>query len=164
MLRALRARSPAPAASAILLNQGKVLLVKRRYEPYQGYWSLPGGHVEHGESSLEAAIRELLEETGVQPDIQGVAGIAELIGTSNHYIIIVYWGFARGEPRASDDAEDARWVPYHQLPNLPLTPSTRHMLQEWSPGRYVHVVCAYGVCKTILKLECGDAALGARLG
>ena len=56
---------PKVAALAVVLREGHVLLVKRKNEPDAGLWGFPGGHVELGETGLDAAARELHEETGV---------------------------------------------------------------------------------------------------
>ena len=148
MLRALRARSPAPAASTLLLDdEDRVLLVRRGSSPYRGYWSLPGGHIEHGEDSLSAAVRETVEETGIKPEIVGLAAIAELIGEERHYLILVYWGRGGGEPRPASDAADAAWFSLEDALLLNLTPSTRALLENWEPGVLLGIVCKRGSCQ-----------------
>ncbi|AEM38643.1 NUDIX hydrolase [Pyrolobus fumarii 1A] len=147
VLRALRARSPILASSILLLNNGKVLLVKRASEPYRGYWSLPGGRVEHGEDTLSAALRELREETGIADvKVDGIAGIAEVMCTNYHFLIIVFWGRSSSQPRASSDAEDARWFGWGELTRLKLTPSTRTFLEAWEPGIKLRIICRCGEC------------------
>ena len=56
---------PKLGAIAVMHHQGRILLVKRRNEPNANTWGFPGGHVELGETALEAAVRELAEETSV---------------------------------------------------------------------------------------------------
>jgi len=63
----------------VLDEQGKVLLVRRAYPPGAGKWSIPGGHVELGEDLVEAATRELKEETGVEAEPVGVVNVDTLI-------------------------------------------------------------------------------------
>ena len=148
VLRALRARSPAPAASTLLFDgEGRVLLVRRGSSPYRGYWSLPGGHIEHGEDSLTAAIRETVEETGIRPEIVGLAAIAELIGVERHYLILVYWGRGGGSPTPATDALEATWVSPEKALRLNLTPSTRALLENWRPGLLLGIVCRLGSCR-----------------
>ncbi len=147
MLQALRARSPAPAASTLLLDRGgRVLLVRRGSEPYRGYWSLPGGHIEPGEDSMEAAVRETVEETGIKPVIHGLAAIAEVIGRERHYVIIVYWGRGDGTPRPSSDALEASWFTLEEALRENLTPSTRTLLENWEPGLMLNIVCRCNRC------------------
>ena len=67
------------AVGAIVLEKGEVLLVRRNHAPAMGQWSLPGGRVEWGETLREAVAREVREETGVEIDVEGLAGIAERI-------------------------------------------------------------------------------------
>ena len=68
-------RNPVPAAGVILVRDGQVLLVKRKYEPRAGYWCLPAGFMEAGETPEQSATRELLEETGVIAQLSGLFGV-----------------------------------------------------------------------------------------
>ena len=93
-----------------------------------GVWSLPGGHIEPGERTCEAARREVLEETGVVCDGLKIVGIHDaLIHTqtgalSAHYVIAVHAArHVSGEPTAGSDAADARFVAIADLAALQLT-------------------------------------------
>jgi 8-oxo-dGTP diphosphatase len=113
----------------------EVLLVRRRYPPFAGYWSFPGGHVEPGEPILEAARRELLEETGVEAEPVGVVHIHELVaqnsGSLKHYIILdVLMKYVSGEPRPGSDADAAEFVPLDEATRKPLTPGIRAVLPQ----------------------------------
>ncbi|NOZ30825.1 MAG: NUDIX domain-containing protein, partial [Crenarchaeota archaeon] len=70
---------PLVGVGALVIRDGKILLVKRKYPPGKGRWSIPGGHVEVNESILEAARRELLEETGIEGDPLGVVNVDDAI-------------------------------------------------------------------------------------
>jgi 8-oxo-dGTP diphosphatase len=103
---------PRLGASACVWKDGQVLLIQRA-KPTAGLWSLPGGHVEFGETALAAAQRELLEESGVTADLIEFVGLYEIIREKPlfHYAIACYCGFWRsGEARASSDALAAAWV------------------------------------------------------
>lgn len=111
----------------------EVLLVKRRYPPFAGYWSFPGGHVEPGEPVLEAARRELLEETGIEAEPVGVVHIHELVaGGPNggtHYVILdVLMRYRGGEPRAGSDAAEAEFVRLDRVWEKRLTPGIRALI------------------------------------
>jgi 8-oxo-dGTP diphosphatase len=130
---------PVCAVGAIVLDKGELLLVKRDREPARGRWSLPGGRVEWGESLAEACAREVREETGIEIDVEGLAGIAERIvadddGTTEyHFVIHDYWARPHGarEPLvAGDDASEARWVPVAGLSDMALTAGLYEFLHD----------------------------------
>lgn len=95
---------PRVGVGVILLNpQGKILLGKRKGS-HAPYWSIPGGHLEHGESFEECAIREVAEETGLQIATPVVVGLSNDLQTcretGRHYVsIALLANVAQGEPR-----------------------------------------------------------------
>src|SRR5690349_4859297 len=112
------APSPVPAVIAVVIREGRVLLVRRANPPDAGLWGFPGGKIEFGETVEAAAIRELLEETGVQGEAQDVLTTLDILvpsddgGLRQHYILIaVRCRWLSGEPVAGDDALEARWHP-----------------------------------------------------
>lgn len=122
---------PRPGASAAVFRDGKVLLAQRSKPPLRGVWSLPGGHIEPGETALQAAHRELAEETGVTADLRGVADVADVIlyrddgSLRAHYVLAVFYGgWLAGEPCAGDDCQGVRWADPHDLGGLSMTPGT----------------------------------------
>jgi ADP-ribose pyrophosphatase YjhB (NUDIX family) len=119
---------PRCGASAAIFRDGTVLLIERAKGALKGRWSLPGGHIEPGETARAAAVREVREETGVEADIQGLLDIHEVIlrgpdGTLRaHYLITVFCGRWRaGEPSAGSDASAARFVRIGDIEGYPLT-------------------------------------------
>lgn len=99
-----------------------VLLIERRWDPYEGRWALPGGHVDAGETGLQAAARELAEETGVLPPALVPTGVFDQPDRDprGRYITAVYRATVpHGTPiTAGDDARTARWWPLRSLPPL----------------------------------------------
>lgn len=131
--------TPAPlcAVGAIVLEKGELLLVRRDREPAKGEWSLPGGRVEWGESLQEAIAREVREETGIEIEVEGLAGIAERIvpddeGTVRfHYVILDYWAKPKTHDcKPGDDVSEARWVSVSELIEYPLTAGLFEFLQD----------------------------------
>jgi ADP-ribose pyrophosphatase YjhB (NUDIX family) len=128
---------PRAGASAALIRDGAVLLVERGSPPLQGLWSLPGGSIEPGETAEAAAVREVREETGLEAQILGLAGVHDVILRSEtgaleaHYVLAVYCGRApRGDPCAAADARQARFVPLAELKGLALTPGLVPLIER----------------------------------
>ena len=112
---------PTIAVGVLLLDQDRVLLIKRGRPPQAGRWTVPGGKVELGESLAQAGLRELSEETGLRCELGPIVEVLERVVRSGeaidfHYVIIDFLGSRpEGELRAGSDAEDARWVPVADL-------------------------------------------------
>lgn len=107
---------PVPAAVAIVIREGRVLLVRRAKPPHVGYWGFPGGKIETGETIAAAAIRELAEETSVRAQANQVLTAFDVLHhdkngqLTHHFILIaVVCSWLDGEPTAADDALDAQW-------------------------------------------------------
>lgn len=116
------------AASAVVLRGGDVLLVERGKGAPAGLWSLPGGHVEPGETAYRAALREVREETGLAVAILGYLGAHEVVTTGGRragvrYRISVFFALADegAAPQAGGDARQARFVPTSELAGYTLT-------------------------------------------
>jgi 8-oxo-dGTP diphosphatase len=131
---------PRAAASAAIFRNGSVLVVERGKGAMTGIWSLPGGHIEPGETAQAAALREVGEETGIAAQIVGLAGVHDVIVRDEqglltaHYVLAVYYGrWLSGEPHAQSDSRDARFLPIHELGNLKLTPKAAELISRaWS--------------------------------
>ena len=105
---------PQIAVSAAIFRDGKVLLARRARSPAKGFYSLPGGRVEFGESLHQALSREVDEETGLKIEIIGLAGWREVLPTApgtGHYLIMSFAArWVAREPSLNDELDDFRWV------------------------------------------------------
>lgn len=106
-------------------GQLHVLLIKRGAEPFKGTWALPGGFVDEGERSVEAARRELAEETGIQvPDLDAftIIGVYDAPGRDPRgwTVSVAYAAQVSRmiDAQGGDDAADACWFPLNDLPEL----------------------------------------------
>ena len=120
---------PQVAAGAVVLRDGRLLLISRGRSPGAGKWSLPGGRVEHGEPLSTTVSRELAEETGMSVAVGGLCGIAERWIGDAHFVICNFWATVPEgeEPVAGDDAAEVRWASRADLEKLALVPQ----LHEW---------------------------------
>ncbi|MEE9474755.1 MAG: ribonuclease III family protein [Candidatus Hydrothermarchaeaceae archaeon] len=102
-------RRPAITVDAVIERDGKILLIKRKNEPFKGRWGLPGGFVEYGESAEDAITREVKEEANLDMSIKALVGIYSKPGRDprGHVISICYKAFATGKEKGGTDASDA---------------------------------------------------------
>ncbi|MFJ6770945.1 NUDIX domain-containing protein [Kitasatospora sp. NPDC091257] len=103
---------------------GRVLLIERGWPPFEGAWALPGGHMDSGETSRDAAARELAEETGVRVDAADLLqlGVWDAPGRDprGRYVTVAYLAVVPDSTpiAAGDDARTARWWMWNDLPPL----------------------------------------------
>ena len=108
--------APLVGVGAVVVDQGRVLLVRRGREPLKGHWSLPGGMLELGESLEAGVIREIREETGLTVEPLQLVELLDRIHRDGerirfHYIIADYLcRVVGGELKAASDADAVRWV------------------------------------------------------
>ncbi len=126
---------PVTGASVAVFRDDSVLLIQRGREPYLGYWTLPGGTQELGETLGQAARRELLEETGLRAARLELAEIFEPIlrdadgGVQRHFVLAVHvCREFEGEAAAGDDAAALRWCGLDRLAGQRMTPGTAEII------------------------------------
>jgi ADP-ribose pyrophosphatase YjhB (NUDIX family) len=120
---------PFLAASAAILRDGKVLVVRRARPPAHGVFSLPGGVVESGETLFEAVTREVMEETALIIEPVALAGFRETIvrdtdgRVERHFVILPFAArWVAGDPVLNEELSEWRWVDLGELAELPTTP------------------------------------------
>ena len=111
-------RNPVPAAGVVLLEEGNLLWVQRRFEPRKGGWTLPAGFVEYGEHVTECAARETLEETGLEVEITGLFGAYMAMDDPRTQVVLLLYLARRtgGALAPGDDAVDAAFFPVEAPP------------------------------------------------
>ena len=125
---------PQLAVSAAIFRDDRILLVRRARSPAKGYYSLPGGRVEFGETLHQALHREVDEETALKIEIVGLAGWREVVpGTADggHYLIMSFAArWAAGEPDLNDEHDDFRWIAPDGLGDLKVTGGLQEVIQS----------------------------------
>jgi ADP-ribose pyrophosphatase len=134
-------QQPLVGVGAVIVEDGRVLLIKRGKAPLFGEWSIPGGMLELGETLREGAEREALEETGLVVRATDLLGVfdrivpaAQVAGeeqrTLYHYVLIDFLcDRVSGDVLAAADASDARWFTPNEVEELSLPEDTRQIIQ-----------------------------------
>ena len=128
---------PLVGVGSIIIENGRVLLVKRVHRPIQGQWSIPGGVLEVGELVREAAIREAREETGLIVEPGELLGVYDRIlrtpekRVQYHYVLVDFLcRRVGGELLAASDAAEVRWFTREELPALTLAEDTQDVIRK----------------------------------
>ena len=128
---------PLIGVGSIIIQDSRVLLVKRAHPPIQGQWSIPGGVLEVGELVREAAVREAQEETGLLVEPGELLGVFDRVlrdaehRVQYHYVLIDF--LCRpvgGQLRAASDAEEVSWFTLEELPALKLAEDTQEVIRK----------------------------------
>ncbi|WP_433994666.1 NUDIX hydrolase [Bradyrhizobium lablabi] len=116
---------PQLAVSAAIFRDDKILVVRRARSPAEGFYSLPGGRVEFGETLHAALHREVDEETALKIEIVGLAGWREVLPETSgggHYLIMSFAArWVSGEVVLNDELDDFKWLAPDALGDLKLT-------------------------------------------
>jgi len=117
----MQRKRPAITVDAIIMKDQSILLVQRKHEPFQGFWALPGGFVEYGETTEKAVIREVREETGLETTVYRLLGVYSDPNRDprGHTITVAYLVTpVGGNLVAGDDAALVRYFKGDELPRL----------------------------------------------
>lgn len=119
---------PTPGAGAVIIEDGRMLLIRRARGAYVDHWAVPGGRQRRGETMRAAAAREVLEETGLIVEVGDPVWVGDIVDEADppayHYTVVDFFGtVVGGELRAGDDAAEARWVPVNEVRGMRLTPT-----------------------------------------
>jgi 8-oxo-dGTP diphosphatase len=127
--------APLVGVGAIIIEGDRVVLVKRGHAPLIGEWSIPGGMLEVGETLRQAAVREVLEETGLHVEVGELLGVFDRIvrdadeRTLYHYVLIDFLcRRIAGEPQPACDAAEARWFTRGEIGELSLVKETAEVI------------------------------------
>ncbi len=128
--------TPLVGVGAIIVEEGRVVLVKRGHPPMAGEWSIPGGAMEVGETVRQAAAREACEETGLTVEVLELLGIYDRLLRDEegkvrfHYVLVDF--FCRrvsGDLCAAGDADEVRWFTPGEVEQLPLPEDTAEVIR-----------------------------------
>jgi ADP-ribose pyrophosphatase YjhB (NUDIX family) len=124
--------NPAPAAGVILVEDGKVLLVRRKFEPKRGMWSIPAGFIEADEDVRECAVREMKEETNLDVELDELFDVYSAFDDPRTSALLVLFTGRRtgGELVCGDDASEAGFFPLEDLPEEIAFRAHRKALEE----------------------------------
>jgi 8-oxo-dGTP diphosphatase len=129
--------SPVVGVGAVVIKDGKVLLVKRGVDPNKGLWAIPGGSLKVGETLQEGAEREIMEETGITIRAKEPVYSFDFFERDGdgrvrfHYVIVdMMADYIDGEVQGADDALEARWVSPDELKYLEVSRNTLKILDS----------------------------------
>jgi ADP-ribose pyrophosphatase YjhB (NUDIX family) len=128
--------SPLVGVGAVIIEEGRVLLVKRGHPPLAGEWSIPGGVLELGETLRQAAAREAQEETCLTVDPTELLGVYDRVLRDDdghilyHYVLVDFLcRRVAGDSRAAGDADEVGWFTPEQIGKLGLAADTLEVIR-----------------------------------
>jgi len=127
-----------PCAGVLLVRDGRLLLVRRAFEPFKDWWDVPGGFLAEGEHPEAGAVRELREETGLEVRLTGLVGIfMDVYGTTGDATLNVFYTgeVVGGQEGAGSDATSLRWFARHEIPDNVAFECNRQAIRAWKEHR-----------------------------
>ena len=130
-------KHPIVGVGAIIIQNGKILIVRRGSEPGKGKWSVPGGLVELGETVEQTVVREVKEECGLDVEVDRLIDVVDSMTFDGngklkyHFVILDFFVKLKGgELKPGDDAKEALWVPVEEVEKYDLTKTFRDFLKR----------------------------------
>jgi len=130
-------KKPLVGVGAVTIKNGKILLIKRAFEPSAGKWSIPGGLVEVGEKLSEACARETEEETGIQVEILELINVFDMIDKDEdgkvkyHYVLVDFLAKpVGGQERKCAEVTEIQWATHDEAKKMDLSKTARKALEE----------------------------------
>jgi 8-oxo-dGTP diphosphatase len=123
---------PEVCVGAVIVDDDRLLLIRRGHGPAAGQWSLPGGRVEFGETMAEALVREVHEETRLEVVVGNYIGHVEIFGDDAHYVVHDFYATAFDPDAvvAGDDAAEAVWCDLHAVAEMNLSAGLAEFLAD----------------------------------
>ena len=123
---------PQLCVGAVIVDDGRLLMVRRGHGPAAGTWSIPGGRVEHGETVAEAVVREVREETDIDAVCGPLLDCVERIDDEHHLVILDFRMelLAPADPVAGSDATEAAWIALEHVTDRHLAPGLAEFLAD----------------------------------
>ena len=123
---------PEVCVGAVVVDDDRLLMIRRGHGPAAGEWSIPGGRVEAGETLVEALVREVAEETNIEIAVDHFLGFAESIGDDFHFVLLDFaaTAFDANAIKAGDDAAEAAWVDLTAVAELRLVDGLAEFLAD----------------------------------
>jgi ADP-ribose pyrophosphatase YjhB (NUDIX family) len=129
--------APLVGVGAVIVDGGRVVVIRRGSAPLLGEWSIPGGVLELGETVRAAVVREALEETGLQVEAVDLLGVFDRVVKDErgavrfHFVLVDFLCRVKGgELRAGHDAADARWLTGEELEVFPMEAKAKAVLRQ----------------------------------
>lgn len=115
-----------------MVDDDRLLMIRRGHGPAAGRWSVPSGRIERGETAAETLVREVLEETGLVVVCGPLIDWVELISDEAHFVVLDFEATLLDdhEPVAGSDAAEVRWVPTDEVCELRLVEGLAEFLHE----------------------------------
>ncbi|HIH20739.1 TPA: NUDIX domain-containing protein [Candidatus Micrarchaeota archaeon] len=145
-------KAPLGIVLDVIVRDGKILLLKRKGEVFRGLWGFPGGKIEFGEGLKEAALREALEETGVECEFVALRGVAsEIVKPENpdapeqdkHFLLFICSLKPKSLATSHSVEGEIEWFDLDKLPEK-MVPSDKLLVTEFT-GESKHVVPSHSI-------------------